>query len=279
MSQVWLITGGNRGLGAAIAHAAIKAGHHVAITARNPESAENHVSVEGEQLVVLRADVTSVEEMQSAVDATVAAFGRIDVLVNNAGYGQLGNFEEVSQQGVEQQFATNVFGTMHVTRAVLPVMRRQRSGRIFNISSMAGYRGFGGGAIYGASKFAVEGLSEALAEEVKDFGIQVTIVEPGYFRTDFLDSSSMKMGSIEIDDYQELSAARQKARQSYNHQQQGDPDKLAAALVFLAAQPEPPLHFAVGDDAIQAIEEKNARVQQDIDRWRTLSVETKYTES
>lgn len=276
MGQVWLITGANRGLGAAISKAALAAGHHVVATARNPASLVEALGEGNDRLLPLALDVTDASAAQAAAAQVVATYGRIDVLVNNAGYGQLGAFEEISPADIERQFATNVFGLMHVARAVLPVMRKQRSGRLFNISSMAGYKGGGRFSVYAASKFAVVGFSESLAEELKEFGILVTVVEPGYFRTDFLDSSSVAHGNTVIQDYAVSSAAKRERSDAYNHQQLGDPAKLGAALVKLAAEATPPLHFPVGADAIQWVESKNAAVQADVDQWRQLSAGTAF---
>lgn len=277
MNPVWLITGANRGLGAAIAQAALAAGHRVVATARQPASLASPPDDARARWLPLALDVTDAAAADRAVAQAVATFGRIDVLVNNAGYGQLGAFEEISPEDIERQFASNVFGLMHVTRALLPVMRRQRGGHVFNISSMAGYRGGNRCSVYAASKFAVQGFSESLSEELREFGIHVTVVEPGYFRTDFLDPSSIAHGSRAIEDYAATSAARRESAQAHNHRQVGDPAKLAAALLRLAAEPAPPRHFPVGADAIEWLEKKNAAVQADIERWRDLSTATAFS--
>ncbi len=279
MSQVWLITGANRGLGAAIARAALDAGHIVVAAARNPDSIKSTLDAGEDRLRSIAIDVT---EPLSTVDAAafaVSAFGRIDVLVNNAGYGQLGAFEELDPEAIKRQFDTNVFGLMNLTRAVLPTMRQQRSGRIFNISSTAGYKGGDRYSIYAASKFAVEGFSESLSEELAEFGIFVTAVEPGYFRTDFLDDSSVAHGSVSIADYAASSAARRAMIEAYNHVQSGAPAKLGRALVTLAAEANPPRHFPVGADAIEMIEQKNMAVGADVERFRDLSIATAFSVS
>ncbi|HEY9539996.1 MAG TPA: SDR family NAD(P)-dependent oxidoreductase, partial [Kiloniellaceae bacterium] len=213
-------------------------------------------------------------QAEAAVAVALDRFGRIDVLVNNAGYGQLGLFEENEPGEIERQFAINVFGTFHVTRAVLPVLRRQRRGHIFNLSSMGGALGFLGASAYCATKFAIEGFSESLASEVEPFGIHVTIVEPGFFRTDFLDGSSVRYGSRDIADYAELSAQAKATYQGHNHRQAGDPAKLGTALVELAAAAAPPLRYAAGSDAVDAILGSLAERQDEIERWRALSVAT-----
>jgi len=212
--------------------------------------------------------------VESAVAAALDRFGRIDVLVNNAGYGHFGVFEESTPEEAERQFATNVFGLFDVTRAVLPAMRRQRAGHVINISSVAGIRGGPGGSLYCASKHAVEGFSESLAHEVAPFGIGITLVEPGFFRTDFLDSSSVRYGADAIADYAGQSATIRARYAERNHRQAGDPDKLAAVIVDLAGRDAPPFRFAAGTDAVAIVEAKIQRLQGDLDAWRALSITT-----
>jgi NAD(P)-dependent dehydrogenase (short-subunit alcohol dehydrogenase family) len=255
MGQVWFITGAGRGIGAHIARAALQAGHRVVATGR--KLAQLHAAfadIAPESIALVELDVSSEAQAQEAVQAAVERFGRIDVLVNNAGYGQLGYFEEISAGAVERQFATNVFGLMHVLRAALPVMRRQRAGHVFNLSSVGGALGYEGSSIYCASKFAVEGLSASVALEVARFGIKVTVVEPGFFRTDFLDASSIRYGDQVLDAYADTGTERV-TYEAYNHRQSGDPAKLGAALVRLAAMAEPPRQFLAGSDAVAVIGE------------------------
>jgi NAD(P)-dependent dehydrogenase (short-subunit alcohol dehydrogenase family) len=253
MSNVWFITGSGRGIGAQIARSALQAGHKVVATGRNLEQLRAaHQGVPADKIAFVELDVTNEAQAETAVQAAVKQFGRIDVLVNNAGYGLMGKFEEVASSAVEHQFATNVFGLMHVMRAVLPVMRGQRSGHIFNISSIGGALGFNGASVYCATKYAVEGLSASVEMEVAKFGIKVTIVEPGFFRTDFLDSKSVKYGGKVIEDYAGTGTVRD-AYDAYNHQQPGDPVKLGAALVKLAGMTNPPKQFLAGSDAIAAV--------------------------
>jgi NAD(P)-dependent dehydrogenase (short-subunit alcohol dehydrogenase family) len=250
MSQVWFITGASRGIGLEIARAALQAGHRVVATGRSLEQLRTvHAAAPQERLALAALDVTSPAQIEAAVQAAVERFGRIDVLVNNAGYGLLGHFEELDTQAVEQQFATNVFGLMHVMRAVLPVMRRQRSGRVFNLSSVAGVLGFAGAAVYCASKYAVEGLSASVGMEVARFGISVTVVEPGFFRTDFLQPTSIRYGAASIEDYAAGGSVHD-AYEAYNGKQAGDPARLGAALVQLAAMEAPPSQFLAGSDAV-----------------------------
>jgi len=274
MTRTWFITGAARGIGAAIARAAIGVGDTVVATARDPAKVTQAIEAPADRLLALPLDVTNAVQVQAMVEAAIGQFGRIDVLVNNAGYGQLGIFEENEPGDAERQFATNVFGLFNVTRAVLPTMRRQRAGHIFNLSSIAGMRGGPGGGIYCSSKHAVEGLSESLSHEVASFGIHVTLVEPGFFRTDFLDDSSVRFGANPIADYAELSATLRSGYAARNHQQAGDPAKLAAAIVDLAGREKPPLRFAAGSDAVAIIGAKIDSLKAELEAWRDLSVST-----
>jgi NAD(P)-dependent dehydrogenase (short-subunit alcohol dehydrogenase family) len=274
MSKIWFVTGAARGLGAEIAKAALAAGDRVVVTGRRREALEAAFGPDSDTLLSLPLDVTREADALAAVEAALARFGRIDVLVNNAGYGNLGLFEETTDAEARAQYDTNVFGLYNVTRAVLPAMRRQRSGRIFNISSVGGLLGGEGGSLYCAAKFAVEGFSESIAREVAPFGIHVTIVEPGFFRTDFLDQTSVQYGSRQIEDYAELSAQMKAFWDARNHAQAGDPAKLGRVLVDLAERVTPPLRFAAGSDAVAMIGGKIASLQAELDAWKDLSVTT-----
>jgi NAD(P)-dependent dehydrogenase (short-subunit alcohol dehydrogenase family) len=232
------------------------------------------------RLLPAKLDVTDLEQAQHVAHAAVDAFGRVDVLVNNAGYGQFSAFEEMTPDEVRAQLDTNLFGVMNVTRAVLPLMRARRSGRIFNVASMGGYRGGSLGSAYAASKFAVVGFTESLAAEVAEFGIRATVVAPGYFRTDFLDPSSARFGSgAPILDYAGSAEARRKTYADVNHAQQGDPAKLGRALVELANTDKPPVHFPVGPDAVDVITDHHNKVLDEIATWRVLSESTSYNET
>lgn len=271
--KVWFITGASRGFGKVILDAALEKGDCAVAASRSINHGKEN-SVREDRLLRVALDITDAEQAKAAVSAAVERFGRIDVLVNNAGFGFLGYFEELTPDEVRTQFETNVFGTMNVLRAALPIMRKQHAGRVFNFSSIGGVSGFEGSAIYSASKFAIEGVSEALVKELDQFGIKVTIIEPGYFRTDFLDSSSVRYGSLRVDDYREKSEARQSFIRDRNHMQNGDPAKLAAAIMRLADAPEPPLRFLGGSDAIETAE----KVWRDrltlLEQWRALSLST-----
>jgi len=270
--RIWFITGAARGLGARITEAALKNGDAVVATGRDTKAIEATFGGHP-NLLALRLDVTSEDEAREAVAAALKRFGRIDVLVNNAGYGLLGAIEEATREEVERVFATNVFGLLTVTRAVLPQMRRQRSGHVINISSLGGYASYPGWGIYGATKFAVEGITEALAAEVAPLGIQTTVVEPGFFRTDFLDGTSLKSAQA-IEDYGPTVGATRAGAEARNHAQPGDPVKFAQALLKLVAAEKPPLRLPLGSDALQRITDKHTQVEQEIAAWRELALST-----
>jgi NAD(P)-dependent dehydrogenase (short-subunit alcohol dehydrogenase family) len=273
--RTWFVTGAARGIGAEIVKAALDAGDRVVATSRNPRNLEQTFRGESDRVLVLPLDVTKADEIGAAVDAAVSKFGIIEVLVNNAGYGQLGVFEEITPEQIRAQFETNVFGLMAVTRAVLPIMRRQRSGRVFNISSMAGLRGIFGVSAYNASKFAVEGFSQALAQELSPFGVFVTVISPGFFRTDFLDQSSAKYSEAEpISDYAKPLSDFRAFMDNRNHNQAGDPAKLASVIVRLVKIEKPPVSFVVGSDAVETATNVIKARQEQIDQWRDLSVST-----
>lgn len=263
MRKVWFITGAGRGIGAEIARAALAAGDRVVAAARSLEQLKStFAGADPEQLAFVQLDVAQQAQAPAAIEAAVARFGRIDVLVNNAAYGLLGNFEELSPEEIDQQFGVNVFGVMHVLRAALPVLRRQRSGHVINISSIAGRTGFEGAAVYCATKYAIEGLSSSLALEVAKFGIQVTSVEPGFFRTDFLDQSSVRYGKKVIEDYAAHGSV-ENAYGAYHGKQLGDPVKLGKLVVQLAGMANPPAHFLAGSDALaMAHAEVDARLNE-----------------
>jgi NAD(P)-dependent dehydrogenase (short-subunit alcohol dehydrogenase family) len=274
--RVWFITGASRGFGALIAEAALKAGDAVIATARDPAAITRKLGTH-ERLSAVRLDVTSEAEAHDAAGQAVKAFGRIDILVNNAGYGLLGAIEEANAVETERLFGTNVFGLLGVTRAVLPHMRRQRAGHIINVSSVGGYTGYPGWGVYGATKFAVEGISEALAAEVAPLGIKVTVVEPGFFRTDFLDDTSLSRTAREIEDYADSVGKTRAHAADVNGGQRGDPRKLAAAFIQLANAKNPPLRLPLGSDTVERIETKNAFVASELAEWRTLATSTDFT--
>jgi NAD(P)-dependent dehydrogenase (short-subunit alcohol dehydrogenase family) len=275
--RVWFITGASRGFGALIAEAALAAGDAVVATARDPSTVTARLGSH-ERLLATRLDVTSEAEAHEAAGQAVKKFGRIDILVNNAGYGLLGAIEEASAEETTKLFGTNVFGLLGVTRAVLPHMRRQRSGHIMNLSSVGGYAGYPGWGVYGATKFAVEGISEALAAEVAPLGIHVTVVEPGFFRTDFLDETSLARTALQIEDYRETVGKTRAHAADVNHGQRGDPRKLAKAFMQLVNAKNPPTRLPLGSDTVERIESKNAHVAQELAAWRNVATSTDWTE-
>ncbi len=377
--RVWFITGASRGFGALIAEAALKAGDAVVATARDPATVTARLG-QHERLLAARLDVTSETEAHAAAGEAVKTFGRIDILINNAGYGLLGAIEEANAAETQRLFGTNVFGLLGVTRAVLPHMRRQRaghiinissvggrtstpglsaypvsythldvykrqvvnltraalpamraqrsgqiinissvggrtstpglsaypvsythldvykrqvvnltraalpamraqrSGQIINISSVGGYAGYPGWGVYGATKFAVEGISEALAAEVAPLGIKVTVVEPGFFRTDFLDESSLSRTAQQIEDYHASVGKTRAVAADFNHGQRGDPRKLAGAMLKLVNADNPPLRLPLGSDTVERIETKNAFVARELAEWRAVATSTDFTD-
>src|SRR5215216_429627 len=269
--KVWFITGAGRGMGVSIANAALAAGNAVVATGRNTDSVTKAVG-KADDLLVVNLDITNPEDAAAAVAAAVDRFGGIDVLVNNAGNFYAGFFEEITPQDFRAQVETLLFGPMNVTRAVLPVMRAQRSGLVVTISSTAGTTGQEFVSAYAASKFGVEGWMESLTPEVAPFGIRTMLVEPGFFRTELLTEQSTNYPEPSIDDYAEKTKQTVTAWKSMNGSQPGDPAKLANALVWLAGQDEPPLRFAAGADAIAPVEQKAKDLLAQADAYRELSI-------
>jgi NAD(P)-dependent dehydrogenase (short-subunit alcohol dehydrogenase family) len=269
--KVWFVTGAGRGMGLDIAKAALAAGNAVVATGRRPEAIEQALGGAQEELLVVKLDITSPADAQAAVQAAVERFGRIDVLVNNAGNFYAGFFEEISPEDFRAQIETTLFGPLNVTRAVLSVMRAQRSGLVVAISSTAGIVGQEFCSAYAASKFGVEGWIESLTPEVAPFGIRTMLVEPGFFRTELLTPESTNYAEPSIEDYAERTKQTVAVWNSMNGQQGGDPAKLANALVQLASQDEPPLRFAAGADAIATVEQKAKDLLAQADAYRELS--------
>jgi NAD(P)-dependent dehydrogenase (short-subunit alcohol dehydrogenase family) len=257
-------------MGVDFAKAALAAGNAVAATGRNTDAVRTAVG-EAEDLLVVQLDVTSPEEAEAAVKAAVDRFGRIDVLVNNAANFYGGYFEQLTPAQIEDQLATGLIGPMNVTRAVLPVMRKQRSGHIMSISSGAGLSGFEFNSAYAAAKFGLEGWMESLQPEVAPFGITTTIVNPGFFRTDLLSQESTTYAAPSIDDYADRHAERVRWYENMNGQQEGDPAKLARALITIAGQEQPPRRFIAGADAIAIAEQKAKDLQEQANAFRDLS--------
>ncbi|HYY44715.1 MAG TPA: SDR family NAD(P)-dependent oxidoreductase [Actinomycetota bacterium] len=269
--KVWFITGAGRGMGVDIAKAALAAGNQVVASGRRPEAVEKALGGVQDNLLVTKLDITGPEDAEDAVQAAVERFGRIDVLVNNAANFYAGYFEELTPEQIERQLATSLIGSMNVTRAVLPVMRNQRSGHIMSISSGAAFVGQEFGSAYAASKFGLEGWMESLQPEVAPFGITTTIVNPGFFRTELLTKESVTYAEPSIEDYADRTAEQLKWWESQSGKQPGDPAKLAQALLTIASQEQPPRRFIAGAQAIALAEQKVAALQQEINAFRELS--------
>src|ERR1700731_2059924 len=276
MPQVWLITGSSRGLGRALAEAVLDKGHKLVATARNPAQLADLAERYGDQVRTVALDVTDEQAANSAINAAFEAFGRLDVLVNNAGYGDVGPIEDTSLADFRAQIETNLFGGINVTKATIPLMREQRSGHILQLSSIGGRVGALGRAPYSAAKWAVEGFSEVLAKEVGPLGIKVTIIEPGGFRTDFAGSSTtINAGRPE---YDSTVGAVARFQREYDGAQPGDPKKAAAAVLNIARLDEPPMRLLLGRDAVRAAAEAE-RTRAEADRkWRSLSESTDFIE-
>ena len=274
MAKVWLITGSSRGLGRALAEAVLESGERLVATARKPEQLSDLVERYGDRVRAVALDVTSESAATMAIAATVGAFGRIDVLVNNAGYGEIGSIEDTSLADFRAQIETNLFGVINVTKAAIPVMREQRSGHIIQLSSIGGRVGPVGRAPYAAAKWGVEGFSEVLAKEVAPFGIKVTIVEPGGFRTDFAGASTtIRAGRPE---YDETVGTVARFQRDYDGKQPGDPARAAAVIIHIVSLDAPPLRLLLGSDAAHAAEQADlARLEADR-KWRNLSVSTDF---
>jgi len=271
--RTWFITGASRGFGALIAARALEAGDAVVATARDPSQLRAHP-----RMLSLALDVTNETQAREAVTAAVAQFGRIDVLVNNAGYGVIGAIEETSATEVERVFATNVFGLLAVTRAVLPQLRAQRAGHVLNLSSIGGYASATGFGIYCATKFAVEAISEAMSLELEPLGIRTTVIEPGYFRTTFLSPESVVSTAARIDDYANTVGAVRTFAQGADGQQPGDPERLADAVLALVAADAPPRRLPLGADTVRRIEAKHRSVEAELAQWRTLALSTGFVD-
>jgi NAD(P)-dependent dehydrogenase (short-subunit alcohol dehydrogenase family) len=276
--RVWLITGCSTGLGREIASLALQRGQRVVLTARDPQQVRELQAAYPAHSIAVALDVTAAGQIAAAVAAAERAFGRIDVLVNNAGYGYLAAIEEGEEAEVRAMFETNFFGLLALTRAVLPGMRARRSGHIINMSSMAGLVSNPGTGYYSTTKYAVEALSEALAKEVKPFGIRVTAVEPGPFRTDWA-GRSLKQARTAIDDYADHVGARRRMIAEFDGRQPGDPQRAAAAIVELADCAEPPLNLLLGRQVLEVYRAKLLALQQSLDQWEQVTVGADFPES
>jgi NAD(P)-dependent dehydrogenase (short-subunit alcohol dehydrogenase family) len=275
--KVWFVTGASKGLGLTLVKKLLTEGYSVAATSRNVAELEKVISAENSDFLPLEVDLVNENSVSEAISKTVEKFGKLDVIVNNAGYGQLGTLEELTDKESRQNFDTNVFGSLNVIRKSMPYLRTQKSGLVINIASIGGLSGdFPGWGIYCATKFAVVGFTEALAAEAKEFGVNATVVYPGYFRTDFLTGGSLRTPENEIDAYATARQIQKAHEQDINGNQPGDPEKAAVALIELAAMENPPVHLVLGSDAFQMANNKLSTLQNEISDFKTLSISTDY---
>lgn len=275
--KIWFVTGASKGLGLSLVKRLLNEGYKVAATSRNVKDLIAAVGNGSERFLPLAVDIKSETSINEAIERTIITFGKIDVVVNNAGYGLLGGLEELTDAESRDNFDVNVFGTLNVIRKVLPYMRLRQSGHILNISSIGGFTGaFPGFGIYCATKFAVNGLSESLAEEVKPFGIHVTIVQPGYFRTNFLSEGSLITPMAPIDAYQNVRESQSMHQGSLDQQQPGDPEKAAAAMIAITNESDPPMNLFLGADAYEVAYKKIATVQRDLETWKEMTQATAF---
>ena len=277
MSKVWFITGASKGLGLTLVKKLLHQGYRVAATSRNKAAFVKEIPADTAEFLPLNMDLTDPDDVQRALNDAVAHFGTIDVVVNNAGYAVMGALEELSTEEVHTNFNVNVYGLLSVVRSVLPVMRKQASGHIINISSIGGFVGnFPGFGIYCATKFAVQGLSEALSEEVKSMGIKTTLVSPGYFRTEFLSQESLNGPNRTLEVYDNVHEMQRIHEEEINGNQPGDPEKAANVFIAVAEMPAPPLHLFLGKDAYQYAEQKMDSLKETMAAYRTLATSTDF---
>ncbi|MFC0077446.1 oxidoreductase [Flavobacterium procerum] len=276
-NKVWFITGASKGLGLELAKKLLAEGFKVAATSRSEASLVAALGSSSENFLPLEMDLVNEKSVKAAIDKTISHFKTIDVLVNNAGYGLLGALEELTDAEARKNYEVNVFGLLNVIRNTMPILRANQSGHIFNISSVGGYYGeFPGWGIYCSTKFAVAGMTESLAAEIKPFGVHATIVYPGYFRTDFLKDSSLLLPENPIADYKEVRQSQSAHKDDINENQPGDPVKLAEALIKVSQDQNPPLHLFLGEDAFNMANQKIASVQNELGKWKEVSVSTNF---
>lgn len=274
-NKVWFITGASKGLGLELAKKLLAEGFKVAATSRSEASLITVLGNTSENFLPLEVDLVNEKSVKNAIEKTVNHFQTIDVLVNNAGYGLLGTLEELTDAEARKNYEVNVFGLLNVIRQTMPILRENKSGHIFNISSVGGYYGeFPGWGIYCSTKFAVAGLTESLSAEIKPFGLHATIVYPGYFRTDFLKDSSLLLPENPIAEYKNVRESESAHKDDINGNQPGDPVKLAEALIKASQDQNPPLHLFLGEDAYNMANQKIASVQGELEGWKSVSVST-----
>ncbi|WP_336731741.1 SDR family oxidoreductase [Chryseobacterium sp. VD8] len=273
--KVWFVTGASKGLGFELVKKLLSEGFQVAATSRTVDSLISAFGEASENFLPLSVNITDNNDVKSAIAKTTAHFGQINVVVNNAGYGQIGTLEELSDEEARENYAVNVFGTLNVIRNAMPYLREQKSGNIFNISSIGGFAGnFPGWGIYCSTKFAVAGFTEALAEEAKDFGVHATVVYPGYFRTDFLAKDSVKTPANPIQAYEAARSSEQAHLDEINGNQPNDPVKAADVLIQLSKEQNPPVHFLLGVGTMEFLTNKMEVITGDARKWETLANST-----
>ncbi len=273
--KVWLVTGASKGLGLTLVKKLLQENYCVVATTRSAKSLIEEIGNTSEVFLPIEVNLTDDHEVKAAVEKAIAHFGKIDVVVNNAGYGQIGTLEELSDEEARANFDVNVFGSLNVIRNVMPYLRQQKSGAIFNISSVGGlFGGFAGWGIYCATKFAVAGFTEALAEEVKAFGVSATVVYPGYFRTDFLANGSVKTPALPIQEYEAARQSETAHLNSISGNQPNDPEKAADVLIAISKEDNPPVHLLLGTDAYDMAKNKADLLNKDIEQWKSYTLST-----
>jgi len=275
IKKVWFVTGASKGLGLSLVNQLLKAGQSVAATSRNVNDLAAAVNSNSDRFLPLAVNLSDELSVEQAINSTILQFGRIDVIINNAGYGIGGSIEELSDEETRNSFDVNVFGTLNVIRKASPHLRAQRSGHIINIASIAGIVGATGWAVYSAAKAAVIALSEVLADDVKAFGIKVTVVAPGAFRTSFLTPESLVLAKNPIDDYEDVRAVHAKYLKM-DGEQAGDPEKAAAAMISLASMPNPPIHLLLGNDALTRATTKTQALTKEYQDWKAITISTDF---
>lgn len=273
--KIWFVTGASKGLGLILVKKLLQNGYSVAATTRNKQSLIDEIGKASETFLPLEINLTDNNDVKTAIEKSIAHFGKIDVVVNNAGYGQIGTLEELTDEEARENFEINVFGSLNVIRNVMPHLRKQRSGTIYNVASVGGFIGnFAGWGIYCSTKFAVAGFTEALTEEAKEFGINVTVVYPGYFRTDFLSKGSLRTPKQPIQEYVAARNSEQAHLESINGNQPNDPEKAADVLIAISKEKNPPVHLLLGQDAYGLLQNKIDIITKDVQRWKDYTLST-----
>ena len=277
-NKVWFITGSNSSFGRSLTEAVLAKGDNVVATTRHPEEIQDLVEQYPDTVKAVTLDITKSEEISKAIDTALSTFGQVDVLVNNAGFGTLGAVEEIEDEQVRKQFEVNCFGTLNLTKALLPHFRQKKSGHILNVSSVGGFTSFPGTGIYSATKFAIEGYSEALAKEITPLGIKLTLVEPGAFRTEFA-GDSLATPENPIDDYEETAHKFVKQQEEMSGEQPGDPDKAAQAMIKVVESDNPPMRLVLGEDALKGVRQKIETFQQELKEWEDVTLSTSFEDA